>query len=312
MQHKSRGFRWPPTGLPAGDQSVTPAPEPAPAPAQRWGPLGEPLAIPAPLSWRQRLRRCIREAEIYWLAMQGGEFSLRAAEAGWQPDSAASFCPRCGVTSVGQETIDPALASDPAEAGCRDCRGQPIAWDRFLRLGGYEGLLRRAILETKFSRWKSLGFELGEELGKRVAASLAATGLEPCRVIIIPAPMTRWRFLLRGVHHTRAIARGVSKASGVPVVELLGRKHRPSQTWLSRPGRASNVAGAMYLRRVLPATTQAVILVDDVKTTGATLTEACRALRKAIRIHTGPVYVIAATLAVSPTGKRRTGSGAKG
>lgn len=302
MQQNQSGFRWPPA-RPAGE---TDAAEPPPAMAMqpatgapRWGPLGEPLAIPQPLTWAQRWRRCLREVEVYWLAMEGGDFALRAAEAGWQPESAASFCPRCGATSQGHETLDPLLSPDPADTGCTLCREQAIPWARFVRLGAYDGLLRRAILETKFSRWKALGHTLGLELGKRVAGVMAGAGLDPARAIIIPAPMTRWRFLMRGVHHTRAIAGGVSKASGVRVCELLARRHRPSQTWFSRPGRSANVAGAMYSRRGLPAETETVILVDDVKTTGATLSEACRALRKAIKGHSRPVTLIAATVAVS-------------
>lgn len=70
---------------------------------------------------------------------------------------------------------------------------------------------------------------------------------------------------------------------------LLARRHRPSQISLPVSQRRANVSGAFFCRRgVLRVPVDAVLVViDDVRTTGATMTEACRTLRAGLKGRSG-------------------------
>jgi predicted amidophosphoribosyltransferase len=122
--------------------------------------------------------------------------------------------------------------------------------------------------------------------------------MERTRVVLVPIPTTPWRRLARGVDHTRAIAVGAAEVVGVPVISALAKRHRPSQLAVPQSKRAGNVRGSMRWTGV-QLQGMHVVLLDDVRTTGATLAEACRALREVPR-ESGPKRVWAATLAVTP------------
>ncbi|MDX2131208.1 MAG: hypothetical protein SFY69_04055 [Planctomycetota bacterium] len=193
---------------------------------------------------------------------------VRAREAGWMPDEAGAFCPRCAA-SVG--------AFEGDETGCPACRGVKVPWERAVRLGVYEGVLRDIIHDVKFSAWRALGEELGALMGSAVCAAADRAGVERGRFVVTPVPTTLWRRLSRGVDHTGALARGVAGVVGAPVVRVLDRRHRPAQTRVPASRREANVRGTMRVRRA-DLGGSLVVLVDDVRTTGATLREACRAV----------------------------------
>ena len=228
----------------------------------------------------------VLDIEHTWLGLTSPTFFDRAAAARWQPDAAGSYCPRCGVSTGEYEALDP-LDAGVGQAGCPQCRSEAIPWSRFARLGEYEGLLRDAILEVKYTRWRRLGRDLGRVLGLQLLPLLARAQINPADIILVPTPATLWRRLTRGIDHTLALSRGVRDITGGRIVHALSRRHRTPQSRLSRPQRAGNVSGSMVASRrgrglsafVASSTSaKAIILIDDIKTTGATLREACRAL----------------------------------
>jgi len=204
----------------------------------------------------------------------GGSRSLRsrAADAGWRPDAPDAWCTRCGGSA------------GPGEAdatGCAACRRRRLAWQRAVRLGVYEGMLRDAIHALKYEGDRRIGAELGGLLGQAIEASLRSEGIDPASALLVPVPTTDRRRLLRnhGVDHTRAICRGAAAGTGMDIAPLLRRRHRPAQTGLSPTRRLANVRGAFYAVGKGPVPgIRAVVLIDDVRTTGATLTACCRAL----------------------------------
>lgn len=111
-------------------------------------------------------------------------------------------------------------------------------------------------------------------LARRLAASL------PAPDAVVPVPLHPRRLRARGFSPAALLARACAqeaRASFAPV--LLARlRDTPSQTGLARVARRRNVAGAFAARAAAPAH---VWLVDDVVTTGSTLAEAARALRRA-------------------------------
>ncbi|CAG0970064.1 hypothetical protein PHYC_01195 [Phycisphaerales bacterium] len=227
--------------------------------------------------------------ERTWLGLSRPPLVIRAAEAGWAPDEPHAYCPRCGGT-VGSFEID--------KKGCLACRESRVPWKRAVRLGSYEGVLRDMIHDVKFTAWRSLGVELGRLLGTSVAAACEEVGVAPPSVALVPVPTTAWRRLARGVDHSRAIAVGVAEVLGGTVIDALARRHRPSQLSVPHSKRAANIRGSMRWNG-MDVRQKHVVLVDDVRTTGATLAEAGRVMREIPR-EQRPRAIWVATLAVTP------------
>lgn len=212
----------------------------------------------------------VHAIETAWLGLSRAPLDVRAAERGWSPDAASAYCSRCGST-VGAYEVD--------EQGCTACRGVPLAWDRAIRLGAYEGLLRDLIHELKFTAWRRVGRDMGRLLGEAIRNQAAA--FEPSRVVLVPVPSTWFRRWTRGVDHSLEICRGVQSVTSWRMERPLRRAHRASQVGLSGSRRRRNVRGAFRGRGRLDGA-DLVVVIDDVRTTGATLTEACRELRRGV------------------------------
>jgi ComF family protein len=193
-----------------------------------------------------------------------------------------STCPRCS-SSVG-----PFAAS---EEGCVQCRELSLGFDRALRLGPYEGLLREVILRMKHQAGEGLAEAVANLAAERLADRLRP--LQPSLVMSIPLHWTRR--LARGFNQSETLARRLAKELGIPCRSSWLRRTRrtPLQTEQPSPAaRLANVHNAFQLRPGVKLAGQVVVLVDDVMTTGATLGEAARALRPA-----KPAQIVAAVLA---------------
>jgi ComF family protein len=95
---------------------------------------------------------------------------------------------------------------------------------------------------------------------------------------VVPVPLHPCKLRQRGYNPASLLARPMAKALGVPLRTGLLRRVRETavQAGLSREARAQNVRGAFKAR---PAAPMHILLVDDVRTTGATLLEAASCLR---------------------------------
>lgn len=100
--------------------------------------------------------------------------------------------------------------------------------------------------------------------------------------IIAPVPLHRWRLLRRKFNQSAELARHLARASGQYCLPDLISRHRktPSQDGLNRAERMDNQRGAFQIpKRHMPALKgKSVLLVDDVMTTGATLSACAEAL----------------------------------
>lgn len=243
----------------------------------------------------------------------------RAAEehpsaSGWTIDDGMAACWRCG-RSIG------AFESDAG--GCAWCRDMRLPWTGTVRLGAYAGLWAKVVQEVKYSRFAQLGHDAGFLLGQRIARRLDDAGVDRASVIVMPVP-THWsRRWVRGIDHPRVIAGGVAAALSVrvaqrvPVLAALTRQARPSQTSLPASERRTSLSQTMRLRtcnpwqwgpsragwqRLSTASRPTIVLIDDVTTTGATLREACRAIKAglpAVRASNPPYDVLIGVLSVT-------------
>lgn len=280
-------FRWPPRR--------------ANGAGERSDPGGE---MPHPPRAARR-RTLLETIEEDWLGRAVPSFASRADATGWRPDNPAGYCERCGGSvGFGEAGIE----------GCAACRGDRLFWDGAVRLGEYGGLLREAILELKYAAHRETGEMLGRLLGEAVGRRLAgAQG----SAVVVPVPTTRLRRLARnrGVDHSLTLARGVAAACGGRLVRALRRTHRPGQTGLSKQAREANLRGAVRLARDIDfGDMQYLVLVDDVRTTGATARSCLRALRAELVAAAGRgrgrVHVLLATAAVADERRRRAGESA--
>jgi ComF family protein len=164
----------------------------------------------------------------------------------------------------------------PAERGfCEACA--PLLDDGG-RLGDalaayvYGGPMAEAVRRLKYGRRTELAPVLGRMLAAR-ATELA--GIVDC---VVPVPLHPRRLRRRGFNQAALLARPVAKALAVPlsVTDLRRVRDTPPQARLGAVERATNVRGAFVALR---APGSRVLLIDDVRTTGATLAECAEALR---------------------------------
>ena len=195
-------------------------------------------------------------------------------------------CSICG------EVLD--LASREAEPICPLCRRAHPGFDFAISFGAYDGKLRKLIHLLKYEQLRPAANILGAKLAQSIAeASLA--GAEP--VLLIPVPLHRIKRRLRGFNQSELIARGAEvhlDRARFRVKNGILRRVRPtvSQTGLTRHQRRENVRGAFLVTKPAQLRDRAVVLIDDVYTTGTTLNECARVLRKA-----GARQVVVATVA---------------
>ncbi len=191
-------------------------------------------------------------------------------------------CPRCS------STIGPYV---PLDGGCPRCRDRSFAFDRALRCGPYQGLLRDLILRMK----QPHGEGLAEVLGLVWAEHFRARLREFRADLVVPVPLHWRRRWTRGYNQAETLAWAMARTLALPCRPrcLCRIRNTPRQISLSSPeARGKNVREAFRARTASDLKGRTVLLIDDVLTTGSTASEAARALKRA-----GAVRVIVAVLA---------------
>jgi len=166
-----------------------------------------------------------------------------------------------------------------AETVCAACTAKPPRWGRARAALVYDDLSRRPVLDLKRAGRRD-GLELLAGWMRRAGAELLAEA-----DLIVPVPLHYSRLVLRGYNQSAWLAQAVGRQAGVRVsVDTLKRTRRtPSQAGLTARARRRNVSGAFQVRRgrLKHVAGRNVVLVDDVLTTGATLSACTRALKQA-------------------------------
>ena len=122
--------------------------------------------------------------------------------------------------------------------------------------------------------------DVGEDLGRLMATDMSLAHYFDGIDLLVPVPLTVKRQRQRGYNQSEMLARGISDVTRLPVVpQALKRQvFRESQTHLSRHERQENVNGIFVAVDTEALTGRHVLLIDDVCTTGATLTACAQAL----------------------------------
>jgi ComF family protein len=142
----------------------------------------------------------------------------------------------------------------------------------------YGGAVSRAIGRLKYDSRPDLARPLGDLLWRAIERHARALA----GAVVVPVPLHEVRLAERGFNQSALLARRVSRRLGVPLRPALVRiRDTPQQTALDGAARIANVAGAFRARQSCFVQGCAVLLIDDVCTTGATLAECARAMQEA-------------------------------
>ena len=155
----------------------------------------------------------------------------------------------------------------------------------------YEGTMREAILRFKFGDAQIYHIAFGELVAERIYEDLYGEF-----DILSWVPLAPDRKKERGYDQVELIAENVSERLCMPLVPLLKKRRGVSaQSLASSPEeRRANIAGAYRVIRPELVIGKRILLIDDIVTTGATLSECAKMLREA-----GAAKVLCATLAVA-------------
>jgi ComF family protein len=188
-------------------------------------------------------------------------------------------------TVCGERLFSPfALSTTDGEPRCGLCRRIVPVFVRAVAYGSYEGGLRELIHLLKYAGVHPAANVLGRMLAEAIAELEPELPAESVDVIAVPLHRSKLR--RREFNHAERIARSAIKLSPAGRLRLcpgaLERKREtPSQTGLTRHQRRENVRGAFGVAQPEAVKGREVLLVDDVYTTGATVSECARVLRRA-------------------------------
>ena len=171
------------------------------------------------------------------------------------------FCRACA------ETLVP--PPEPKERSAADPRPDDI-----VAFGAFEGALAIALRRLKYQERPELAVPLGH------LARLAARRAGLTADLVVPVPLHPQRLAMRGYNQAALLAAEVAIELAAPLAAraLVRLRNTPQQARLDRDARLDNVRSAFRARRPRAIQGRRVVLVDDVATTGSTLTACTEAL----------------------------------
>ena len=191
------------------------------------------------------------------------------------------YCPACGCDISAYAIL---------EGHCPRCAGRPFSFDGIVRCGVYAKCLQAMVLSFKKDRT-----ELGHVLVPLVKSAFEGNSVHQRVDLLVPVPLHWTRRLTRGYNQAQVIAQGLRRANTRLCCALKRTRRTPYQpTVATYQARYRNVKGAFSVRRQSAIRGRCVCLVDDIKTSGATLNECAKVLKQA-----GAKEVYALVLAVA-------------
>jgi ComF family protein len=167
----------------------------------------------------------------------------------------------------------------PSETLCAACTRSPPQYDRARAVFAYDDASRSLILSFKHADRTHQAPAFGRWLARAGAVLL------PDSDLIVPVPLHRWRLFARRYNQSALLAQALGRESGKrTAVDLLIRRRRTrSQGRMSRAAHIRNVRGAFAVRDDWrnEVSGARILMLDDVQTTGATVEECARVLKRA-------------------------------
>ncbi len=189
------------------------------------------------------------------------------------------FCAKCSQPFHGAIT---------GSFTCANCEDRALHFDAAVSVYRSRGVVRKVMHDFKYGRQ----VHLRHLLGRWLADALDDPRLAGRRFdVIVPVPLHPARKRERGFNQAELLAGALRQITGRPMRDVLQRtRYTTTQTQFDRSERMENLKGAFRLRRGANVQDLRMLLVDDVLTTGSTLSECASVLKKA-----GAISVHAAT-----------------
>ncbi len=206
-------------------------------------------------------------------------------------DPCAAAIPMYAPACIVCKKLAPAHGDIPAGRTCAPCRKKSRIYGSFSPFSYDAGPIKTLIHDLKYRRVVGNAEILGVLLSRAIAYHGIILSRES---LLLPIPLHPARKRTRGFNQSQLIADALGAKLGIGVrTDLLKKtKNTRPQMELPREDRLKNVSGAFAVPDAVGVRNRTIILLDDVKTTGATLESAARALRSA-----GAKKILALTIA---------------
>lgn len=178
------------------------------------------------------------------------------------------LCNVCGITFVSRASEDHT---------CGECLLDRPSFIAARSVFAYDGAVMDAIHRFKYSGRVILGPPLGR-MFKHMPE-----GLPSSADLVMPVPLHKKRLRMRGFNQSLLLAKEAARifSARLDYMNLRRVRHTGQQTDLTAQERKKNVSGAFAVERPEGLNGKKVVLVDDVYTTGATIKECAKTLKKA-------------------------------
>jgi competence protein ComFC len=205
------------------------------------------------------------------------------------------LCPDCHAKTTRIAPPFCATCSEPFSGAisgpftCANCSHRRLYFQAAVAVYRSRGIVRRVVHDFKYGRQ----MHLRHLVSRWLCAALDDERLRGPFDVIVPVPLHPARERERGFNQAALLAELLGKRVSAPLKPMLERvRYTTTQTAFDRSERMENLHGAFRLRKKADVQHLRVLLIDDVLTTGATLSECARVLKKA-----GAAFVYAATAA---------------
>lgn len=193
-------------------------------------------------------------------------------------------CSVCGERLPGP-CLPSAAEGAEGELRCLECLRLEPPFQRAVAYGSYESGLRELIHLLKYERVRPAALVLGRMLAE-AAGKITPEFDTKALPLVVPVPLHDSKRRQRGFNQSELIARAMLRnMAGAPLSlnpsSLRRTRATESQTGFSRAQRRANVRGGFAVSRPKDVAGRDVLLVDDVFTTGTTVSECARVLQRA-------------------------------
>ncbi|NLL19994.1 MAG: ComF family protein [Clostridia bacterium] len=173
-------------------------------------------------------------------------------------------CLRCGRPRSGTGDL------------CRDCLATTPPFRLARAAAPYDGPFRQAVQKLKFQGALLLAEPLGQLMAETVLAEPMYTGVE----LVVPVPLHRRKLRSRGFNQSSLLGKEIGNRLGLPLEEkvLIKERETKDQIGLTREQRLANLRGAFTVDKPQLVKGKSLLLVDDIFTTGSTVSHSAAAL----------------------------------
>lgn len=185
------------------------------------------------------------------------------------------YCKKCGKPIEKEE-----------REYCADCARREHIFEEAAGIFIYDQTMQKSLMKCKYGGRREYLDYYGQMMARHGAKFLKRWQPQA----IVPIPLHKTRMCLRGFNQSAELAHALGRELGIPVQEHMlekNRKTRP-QKELEENQRRRNLLGAFSLGKDFHPLRR-IVLVDDVYTTGSTVDEAAKCLKKA---GAGKIYVL--------------------